>query len=145
LFGYRVYLDDGKNLCLKGRGFYFFYVLAIMLTLCVGLPIAASGMITVRDTMIIGRRSFTIDIDEMTGIIFARYRLKARTGYRIIVQCKDGENRFLDEENIFLLETQANEAMRGLRALLAESHRDGSIPIRECSIEEYALSTRRPK
>jgi hypothetical protein len=186
-FGYRVYFDDERNLCLKGRGFYFFYVLAMMLFLCVGLPFAAftdttivilglvffllfalfvlgvsssihiiffkpiqrlitierNGTITVRDTMIIGRRASEMKLDEVTGITFACYSLRTRTGYRAFVRCRDGTDRSLDEENILLFEKPAKKAMQDLRALLVELRRDSSIPVRECSIDAYAPSISR--
>jgi hypothetical protein len=188
-FGYRVYFDDERNLCLKGRGFYFFYVLAIMLDLCVGLPIAVfndrstvisgtaffllfalfvlgfstsiniiffkpiqrlitiarSGAITVRDTMIIGRRSFEIQLDEIDSITFAWYHMRTRIRYLVFVKCKDGKERTLDEENIFLFEKPAKDAIQELRTLLAELHRDSSIPVEECTIEIYKSSTSRSK
>ena len=182
MIDYRIYFDEENNLCMKGRAFYFFYVLMIMLFLCIGLPfavhcdksivisgtaffllfvlfvlglstsiriiffkpiqrsitIARSGTISVRDTMIIGRRSFEMRLDEIADIAFVYHR---GTGiiqdYRVRVRFKDGKDLFLVDENVLMLERQARKARLELCAMLKELHRDSAIAVRECSSDMY--------
>jgi hypothetical protein len=185
LIDYRIYSDEEGNLCLKGRAFYFFYVLAIMLTLCVGLPIAffndktivitgtvlfllfflfvlglwtsvktiffkpiqrsitiaRRGTIVVSDTMMIGRRSSEMKLDEINSIAFVYSYLSSGIlhDYRVIARFKDGSERFLVDEDVLLFEKSARKAMRELSALLEELHRDSAIAVRECRSDQYGV------
>jgi hypothetical protein len=103
------------------------------------ITIARRGTIVVRDTMIIGRRSFEMKLDEITGIAFVYSYFSSGIvhDYRVIARLKDGSERFLVDEDVLLFEKQARKAMQELSALLKELHRDSAISVRECRSDQY--------
>lgn len=72
MIDYRIYFDEENNLCLKGRAFYFFYVLIIMLFLCIGLPFA----VHCDKTIVISGTAFFL--------LFVLFALGLSTSIRII-------------------------------------------------------------
>lgn len=154
--GLPIAVFNDRSTVISGAAFFLLFVLFVLgLSTSINIiffkpiqrliTIARSGAITVRDTMIIGRRSFEIQLDEIASVTFAWYHMRTRIRYLVFVKGKDGKERTLDEENIFLFEKPAKEAIQELRTLLAELHRESSIPVEECTIEMYKSSTSRSK